>query len=160
MELALVLPVIVLLLFGIIEFGRGYNAKVELTAAVREGARAATLSSGDPVAATRTAAPGLTPGSIGVTVVTPCPPIGSGNASVRATYPFQYSIPFFGSRPVRLDRAGPEAAVATFDAAALRPGQHLAGPALIDGPDTTIWLPAGMNARVEADRTVIIEVDR
>ena len=100
------LPILVLLLFGIIEFGRGYNAKVELTAAVREGARAAALSAADPVATTRTAAPGLTSGAIGVTVVTPCPASGAGNASVKATYPFTYSIPFFGTRTVTINATG------------------------------------------------------
>ena len=39
-ELALVLPVLVLILFGIIEFGRGYNEKISITHAAREGARA------------------------------------------------------------------------------------------------------------------------
>ena len=104
--MALVLPVLVLLLFGIIEFGRGYNAKVELTAAVREGARAAALSSADPVTVTRGAAPGLTSSSIGVTVVTPCPATGVGNAAVKATYPFTYAIPFFGTRTVTINATG------------------------------------------------------
>jgi len=104
--MALVLPILVLLLFGIIEFGRGYNAKVELTAAVREGARAAALSSADPVAVTRSAAPGLTAGAIAVTVVTPCPPTGTGNAAVRAAYPFSYSIPLFGKRTVTINATG------------------------------------------------------
>ena len=68
-EFALVLPVLVLFVFGIIEFGRAYNARIELTSAVREGARALALG-GDPAAATtatRTAAPGLTPAKILVT---------------------------------------------------------------------------------------------
>ena len=105
-ELAVVLPILVLLLFAIIEFGRGYNAKVELTAAVREGARAAALSSGNPSDATRGAAPGLDTSTIGVNVVTPCPPSGIGNATVKATYPFTYAIPFFGTRTVTLNATG------------------------------------------------------
>lgn len=96
-ELAFVLPLLFLLLFGIYEFGRGYSAKVELTGAVREGARAAALgqSAADAVAA---AAPGLSPAPT-VTVVTACPnpaPAGA-NAVVTATYPVSYSIPFFGT---------------------------------------------------------------
>ena len=105
-ELAIVLPILVLLLFGIIEFGRGYNAKVELTAAVREGARAAALSTGDPVVATKDAAPGLDTTTIVVTVVEACPSTGIGNASVRATYPFTYAIPFFGTRTVTVNATG------------------------------------------------------
>ena len=38
--------------------------------------------------------------------------------------------------------------------------EDVPGPALIDGADTTIWLPAGMSARVDTERTLIIEVSR
>ncbi|MEA2971860.1 MAG: hypothetical protein QOG82_318 [Actinomycetota bacterium] len=96
-EFALVLPVLVLFVFGIIEFGRAYNARIELTSAVREGARAVALG-GDGVAATRAGAPGLP--STKITVIpTACPanPTPTTNASVVATYPFQYSIPFLRS---------------------------------------------------------------
>jgi len=83
-ELALVLPILVLFVFGIIE----------LTSAVREGARAVALG-GDGAAATaavKTGAPGLTGNQIAVTVLTPCP--AGPNGTVQATYPFSYSIPF------------------------------------------------------------------
>jgi Flp pilus assembly protein TadG len=43
-ELALCLPVICLLLFGVIQFGIVYNNYVTLTDAVRAGARKATVS--------------------------------------------------------------------------------------------------------------------
>jgi N-methylhydantoinase A len=65
-----------------------------------------------------------------------------------------------GSRLVHLDRASQPAEITTYDATALEPGQEISGPGLIDGSDTTIWLPAGMNARVDPDRTLIIEVSR
>ena len=39
MELALLLPVIVLILFGALEFGRVFNAWIVVTQAAREGAR-------------------------------------------------------------------------------------------------------------------------
>jgi Flp pilus assembly protein TadG len=45
-EFALVLPVIILLLFGIIEFGRAWNVKQVLTDAAREGARVAAVNNG------------------------------------------------------------------------------------------------------------------
>ena len=38
-EFALVLPFLLLLVFGLVDFGRAYNAKVTLTHAAREGAR-------------------------------------------------------------------------------------------------------------------------
>ncbi|MEA2902245.1 MAG: hypothetical protein QOH36_2132 [Actinomycetota bacterium] len=101
-EFALVLPVLVLFVFGIIEFGRAYNARIELTSAVREGARASALG-GDlaaATAATKAAAPGLTPSKIIVTAspaTCPVNPLPTSNASVTATYAFQYSIPFLRS---------------------------------------------------------------
>lgn len=45
-EFALILPLLMVLLFGIVEFGRAWNAKQVLTDAAREGARLAVL--GDP----------------------------------------------------------------------------------------------------------------
>ena len=117
-EFALVLPIIVLLLFGMIEFGRGYNAKVQLTSAVREGARAVALNTDvnsdgvvdtdDVSQATTGGAPGLEAGDIAVNVVTACgtnPPPGS-NAQVEATYPFHYDIPMFRSATLTLSVKG------------------------------------------------------
>lgn len=103
-EFALIVPVLLALVFGIYQFGRGYNAKVELTGAVREGARAVALTSPANASSAATAAvtggaPGLTAGSIAVTVVSSCPvpaPAGA-NAVVRANYPMTYSIPPFFS---------------------------------------------------------------
>ena len=42
-EFAIVLPVLLLILMGIIEFGRAYNAQVSIQAAAREGARELAL---------------------------------------------------------------------------------------------------------------------
>lgn len=42
-ELALIMPLLIMLLFGVIEFGRVFNAYLTVTSASREGARAATL---------------------------------------------------------------------------------------------------------------------
>ncbi|WP_306843249.1 TadE/TadG family type IV pilus assembly protein [Paenarthrobacter nicotinovorans] len=42
-ELALILPLLLLILFGIMEFGRAYNVQVSLTQAAREGARYAAV---------------------------------------------------------------------------------------------------------------------
>ena len=42
-EFALLLPVLLLLVFGIIDFGRALNAQITLTQAAREGARIAAL---------------------------------------------------------------------------------------------------------------------
>jgi N-methylhydantoinase A len=62
-----------------------------------------------------------------------------------------------GRRGVQRDRAAPATPVATFDGALLSPGERLQGPALVDAPDTTIWIPEGMAARVDAHHTLIVE---
>jgi N-methylhydantoinase A len=43
-------------------------------------------------------------------------------------------------------------------AAELRPGDRLEGPILLDGADTTVWIPARARARVDEYRTIDIEV--
>ena len=52
LEFALIAPLLILLLFGIVDFGRGYNAQVTLTHAAREGVRECSLG-GDGVIAFR-----------------------------------------------------------------------------------------------------------
>ena len=93
-EFALLLPLLLLLVFGLIDFGRALNAQITLTQAAREGARLAAL--GQTVAAvqsrTQTAATGLS--SVSVTV-TACP-VGAGsgvNAVVTASYSFSFVTP-------------------------------------------------------------------
>ena len=117
MEFAIILPLLLLFMFGIIEFGRAYNAKIELTSAVREGARTAALAEGTcgttPVfdcveASTRTAAHGLTPSSVEVETPEPCLPTPGplSNATVKASYDFRYDIPFFGHGTWTLNATG------------------------------------------------------
>jgi N-methylhydantoinase A len=62
------------------------------------------------------------------------------------------------TRPVKLSRGVAAEAVEVFDGAVLHPGDHFAGPALVDASDTTIWVPKGMGARMDANRSLIIEV--
>jgi len=102
-EFALVLPILALLLFGIIEFGRGYNAKVTLTHAVREGARALAVGAADPEAVTRDAATSLDGSKLVVTVST-CTPGGTG--TVSATYEFTYSVPLLGRGTIDIEAEG------------------------------------------------------
>lgn len=121
-EFAVVLPILVLFVFGIVQFGLAYSARVELTNAVREGARTAAIgrsacppASPEPatflddcvVASTRGAASGLQMASIDVQPTTcPATPGPADNASVRATYPMRYDIPFFRSGTWTLNAKG------------------------------------------------------
>lgn len=43
LEFALILPILVMLMFGIVEFGRAYNTIISLNGAAREGARVLAL---------------------------------------------------------------------------------------------------------------------
>ena len=95
-EFAMILPILILLVFGVIEFGRGYHTKSTLTHAAREGVRVAALDSGDPVSTARNAAPNLDPGAITVTVSSdPCT-LGDP-VTVTLEYDHTYDIPLFGT---------------------------------------------------------------
>ncbi len=94
-EFALLLPMLLLLLFGIIDFGRALNAQITLTQAAREGARLASFGqvNATVVSRTQTAATGLSP--VTVTVTTSCPVnAGSGvDAVVNVSYSFSFVTP-------------------------------------------------------------------
>jgi N-methylhydantoinase A len=62
-----------------------------------------------------------------------------------------------GTRLVNLHRGAAAEPVAVHHGAALAPGDGFSGPALVDAPDTTIWIPAGMAARMDASRTLRVE---
>ncbi|MHA7261630.1 TadE/TadG family type IV pilus assembly protein [Arthrobacter sp. TMN-37] len=49
-EFAIILPVLVLILMGIVEYGRAYNVQISLTQAAREGVRVMAITN-DPLAA-------------------------------------------------------------------------------------------------------------
>ena len=91
-EFALLLPVLLLLVFGIIDFGRALNAQITLTQAAREGARIAALGESNVVSGTQAAATGLSPVAV---TVTACPAgAGTGvNAVVKASYSFSFVTP-------------------------------------------------------------------
>src|SRR6516164_4921226 len=91
-EFALLLPVLLFLVFGIIDFGRALNAQITLTQAAREGAGMAALGEPNVVSGTQAAATGLSPVNV---TVTSCPAgAGAGvNAVVQATYSFSFVTP-------------------------------------------------------------------
>src|SRR5215469_7690593 len=99
-EFALLLPLLVLIVFGVIDFGRAINAQITLTQAAREGARALALGQATYQSRALSAAIGLN----GITVteqpdvlgVTGCP-AGSAqtgdDAVVHVTYTFTFVTP-------------------------------------------------------------------
>jgi Flp pilus assembly protein TadG len=110
-EFALVLPVLLMLIFGVYAFTRGYQAKIELTGAVREAARATALApSGDTDAEVRAraahalefASPGLVIDGIDVQRC----PSGDDRAVVHATTMVTYTIPFFDEGEWQIEAEG------------------------------------------------------
>ncbi|MGO9079968.1 MAG: TadE/TadG family type IV pilus assembly protein [Streptosporangiaceae bacterium] len=91
-EFALLLPVLLLLIFGMIDFGRALNAQITLTQAAREGARLAAVGQPNVVPRTQAAATGLSPVTV---TVTGCP-AGAGpdaDAQVGVSYSFSFVTP-------------------------------------------------------------------
>ncbi len=92
-EFALVLPVLLMLILGGIELGRGLHLKSLLTHASREGARAAAVGNTDAEQVTIDATGGLDPAQLVVTI-NPDPCVAGDPVTVTVSYPFSYSIPF------------------------------------------------------------------
>jgi Flp pilus assembly protein TadG len=96
-EFALLLPVLLLLIFGVIDFGRAINDQITLTQAAREGARLASLGNSTSAVTTRTesaAAPTLTLTSANITVTTCAAGAGPGvDAVVKVTYTYTFITP-------------------------------------------------------------------
>lgn len=92
-ELALVLPILLLLVFGIVDFGRALNLQITLTQAAREGVRPAALR--QPASAVNAA---VTAATVGIAAPAPsvaiaaCP-TGAGTATVTVSKTFQFITP-------------------------------------------------------------------
>ena len=97
-ELALVLPVLVMLVFGIIQFGIAFNRYQGVHAAAREGARVGAVVPGGECARALDAMDGLGVSSNCV-VVESCP---GDHVVVEVTADNAIEIPFVGSRTVTL----------------------------------------------------------
>ncbi|MGY2129218.1 TadE/TadG family type IV pilus assembly protein [Blastococcus sp. SYSU DS0617] len=108
-EFALIVPLLLVLVIGIVEFGHAFQVQGTLSAAAREGVRAMALRN-DPVdarAVARNAAsslnPAITDDQIHIEIVDgtgdTCPTTGAGDTAVRLTitYPKPYLTGFFGS---------------------------------------------------------------
>jgi Flp pilus assembly protein TadG len=99
-EFAVILPVLLLILFAILQFGVVFNNYIQVTAAAREGARKAAVSRSLGTSAAETAAttsakgaaPGLKQNSITVSFPN-SPTFAQGSdVAVKVTYPYAISI--------------------------------------------------------------------
>lgn len=104
-EFALIVPLLLVLVLGIAEFGHAFSVQGTLSAAAREGARVMALQN-DPAAAraaVRNASPTLDPAvgnaQITVTPQTGCPAASTTAQNVRVTvaYPMPFLTGFFGA---------------------------------------------------------------
>lgn len=89
-EFALVLPILLLLVIGILEFGRAYHVQTTLSNAARDGVRVMALQN-DPVAASaavRSAAGGLAIKKIDVEPTNCAPTDSTPTATVIVTHEF------------------------------------------------------------------------
>ena len=97
-EFALVTPIIVVLLLGIIQVGVAFHNYLTLTDAARAGARRAVVSrfTGQSTAQleqnVRDAASGLNQTSLVVTVTRPTPSTAGSNVTVTAQYPYSINL--------------------------------------------------------------------
>ena len=105
-EFALILPILVLLIFGIVEFGLAFNNYITITHAAREGARLAAVDFNNPdlkaIIVERAYPVGITEDDIEIT-----PPAGSlpnigDPVEVEITYNFTVTIPLAGSWDIPL----------------------------------------------------------
>ena len=100
-EFALILPILIVLIFGVIDFGRAFNAQVSLTQAAREGARLAALCAGTATCSTvasRTtaAAPNLTGMTVAVTRSCAVSDTQTTDAVVTVSWTLRFSTPMVG----------------------------------------------------------------
>jgi Flp pilus assembly protein TadG len=107
-EFAIILPLLVMLVFGIIEFGRGYNAKVSLTHAAREGARALAVGTADDdgvKTVIKDSVGSLDPEKIEFSAFdNPC--TNGEPTKVTLTYQFKLNIPFLPTPDFDLESTG------------------------------------------------------
>lgn len=103
-EMALVLPVLILLLMGIIEFGRVLHGVLVVTQAAREGARSMAVNEGTATASSKiyATASSVDPALLSI-AISPADPARGDEVTVTVTYPVQIVTPliskFFPQNP-------------------------------------------------------------
>ncbi|MHB1125752.1 MAG: TadE/TadG family type IV pilus assembly protein [Bacillota bacterium] len=98
-ELALILPVLIILLFGVIEFGRIFQAYLTVTYAAREGARAGATGQPDSAVAqiVSEASTGLDTSILQVAVSPTGSRVPGDPLTVSVVYPITVRGPFLGA---------------------------------------------------------------
>ncbi len=121
-EFAFVLPLILILVFGIIDFGRILMAQISLTQAAREGVRLAAVGrpSGEVSARVSDAGLPLTV-TVGSATYCPSPPTATSRASITSTHTFTFVTPI-GAMAGIFGGAGPGGSIVLTGQAVMRCG--------------------------------------
>ena len=99
------LPLLVVLVFGIIEFGLVFNTQLSLTGAAREGARVMAIHNDQAAAVSATVTSASMNPDPSVTVTPPsCTP--GQQVTVRAERQFTIRIPFFNGPTLDMSGVG------------------------------------------------------
>lgn len=99
-EFALVLPVLIILILGLIEFGRVFNVQISITNAAREAARSMAIDNDPAIArsAAIAAAPSVNPAiAVGDIAISPADCVSGATANVTITYTVDLLSGFFGA---------------------------------------------------------------
>ena len=106
LEFALILPILITLIFGIIEFGRAFNASITVTQAAREAVRQVALNKGSAAAVTA-GTNAANPLTVTVTPLVPSsgPCTAGTNAKATVNTVFSYDIPFVSSATITISRS-------------------------------------------------------
>jgi hypothetical protein len=102
-ELAIVLPIFIILVFGIVEFGLAFNRLQGVHAAAREGARIGAVAPGAECAQALDALDGLGVTGFACTVSQSCP---GDKVIVEVSASEEIDIPIVGTRTVSLSGRG------------------------------------------------------
>jgi Flp pilus assembly protein TadG len=100
-EFALVLPLLVLLIVGMIQFGFVFNAYITVTHAAREGARMAAVNAFSVSAVKGEMVP-LDTSKVSITSTLMSDATYGDYYRVVVSYPYKLTIPFWGTRNLNL----------------------------------------------------------
>lgn len=96
-EFAFILPILIALVGGIIDFGFAFNAQVGLAHAAREGVRVEAIGTGDGATTAEAAYVPLAVTGVAATVAQDCPsPDDRARVRIEATYSY-FILPFSDS---------------------------------------------------------------
>ena len=100
--MAMVLPILVILVFGLVTAARAYNAQLTLTHATREGVRVLSVTGDQDEAVAATVAAATSLDSVAMSVsAAECVP--GEPTQVTASYPFDWTVPLVGSSTITLN---------------------------------------------------------